>query len=434
MTSLLLCSTPVHGHVTPLLAVARFLVERGHRVRFLTGARYRDAVTATGATYLPLPAEADYDDTDMDAAFPGRVGLKGPAGIRYDVATIFLRPAPAQLRAIDAALAAEPADAILAEGLFIGVTFLLSRPRDARPAVISLGVLPLGLTSVDTAPFGLGIAPLRGPIGRIRNALLRLVAEKVVFGPLQAQFERMVHETTGNTITNFFMNSAALADAVVQFTVASFEYPRRDLPATVHFVGPVSRATASETPLPTWWNELDGGRPVVHVTQGTVANKDYGELIAPTIAGLANEKVLVVVSTGGRDVATLPHPLPANVRVSAYLPYDRLLPLTDVYVSNGGYGGVHYAMEHGVPIVVAGETEDKTEVSARIGWSGVGVNLKTNRPSPDHVRTAVLRVLGSTDYRHASAGIGAEIAASPGLDGLESVIVGLERRDRAARA
>jgi UDP:flavonoid glycosyltransferase YjiC (YdhE family) len=126
MTSLLLCSTPVHGHVTPLLAVARFLVERGHRVRFLTGERYREAVSATGATYLPLPAEADYDDTDMDAAFPGRVGLKGPAGIRYDVATIFLRPAPAQLRAIDAALAAEPTDAILAEGLFIGVTFLLS--------------------------------------------------------------------------------------------------------------------------------------------------------------------------------------------------------------------------------------------------------------------------------------------------------------------
>jgi UDP:flavonoid glycosyltransferase YjiC (YdhE family) len=172
----------------------------------------------------------------------------------------------------------------------------------------------------------------------------------------------------------------------------------------------------------------------VHVTQGTVANKDYGELIAPTIAGLADENVLVLVSTGGRDVGTLPHPLPTNVRVSAYLPYDRLLPLTDVYISNGGYGGVHYAMEYGVPIVVAGETEDKTEVSARIGWSGVGVNLKTNRPSPDQVRTAVLKVLGSTDYRLASARIGAEIAASPGLGGLESVIDGLTGANRAARA
>ncbi len=122
------------------------------------------------------------------------------------------------------------------------------------------------------------------------------------------------------------------------------------------------------SPLPAWWNELDGSRPVVHVTQGTVANKDYDELIAPAMAGLAGEDLLVVVSTGGRPVATLPHPLPAKVRAAEYLPYDRLLPLTDAFINNGGYGGVHYAMEHGVPLVVAGLTEDKVEVSARVAW------------------------------------------------------------------
>lgn len=138
MSSLLLCSTPVHGHVTPLLAVARHLVAAGHRVRFLTGARYRNAVEATGAAYLPLPAEADYDDTDMDAAFPGRVGLKGPAGIRYDMNTIFLAPAPAQLAAVDDALAAEATDAVLVESLFIGALFLLTRPgHPARPSSTS---------------------------------------------------------------------------------------------------------------------------------------------------------------------------------------------------------------------------------------------------------------------------------------------------------
>src|SRR5690348_16556412 len=104
--SLMICSTPVHGHLTPLLAVTRHLVASGHRVRFLTGARYRGAVEAAGAEWLPLPAEADYDDRDMDAAFPGRVGLSGPAGIRYDLREIFLRPGAAQLAAVDAAIAA----------------------------------------------------------------------------------------------------------------------------------------------------------------------------------------------------------------------------------------------------------------------------------------------------------------------------------------
>lgn len=422
MTSVLICSSPVHGHVTPLLAVARHLVARGHKVRFLTGARYHDAVVATGATHLPLPTEADYDDSDMDAAFPGRVGLKGPAGIRYDVLNIFVKPAPFQLEAVDAALRAEHTDVVLYENLFIGALALLSRPRSERPPFINLGIVPLGLTSVDTAPFGLGILPKPGIIGRIRNALLGVLAEKVIFGSVQKETQRMMREATGRPLTTFFMNSGALADAIVQFSVAGFEYPRRDLPDNVHFVGPVSRTAPSKAALPDWWGELDGSRPVVHVTQGTVANKDYAELIAPTIAGLAGEDVLVVVSTGGRDVATLPNPLPGNVRASEYLPYDKLLPLTDVYVSNGGYGGTHYALEHGVPLVVAGMTEDKAEVTARVEWSGVGVNLRTNTPTADGIRAAVRKVLATPGYQLASARLGAEIKASPGLDALEAVI------------
>ncbi|MCS5717946.1 glycosyltransferase [Herbiconiux sp. CPCC 205763] len=424
MSSLLLCSTPVHGHVTPLLAVARHLVAAGHRVRFLTGGRYRDAVEATGATFLPLPAEADYDDTDMDAAFPGRVGLKGPAGIRYDMNTIFVAPAPAQLAALDAALAAEHTDAVLVESLFIGALFLLTRPG-TRPPVINLGIVPLGIDSVDTAPFGFGATPIPGLRGRLRNRVLKTMAEKVVFRPVQEQAVRMIRETTGGELTTFFLGSAALADAIVQFTVPAFEYPRSDLPRTVHFVGPVSRTTPSTTPVPEWWNDLDGSRPVVHITQGTVANKNYDELIAPALTALASEDVLVVVSTGGRPLDTLPHPLPANVRAASYLPYDRLLPLTDVFLTNGGYGGVHYAMEHGVPLVVAGATEDKVEVTARVAWSGVGVNLKTNEPTPARIRDAVREVLAEPRYREASARIGSDIVASPGLSGLDAVLVGL---------
>lgn len=423
MASVLLCSIPVHGHVTPLLAVARYLVGRGHRVRFLTGSRYREKVEATGATYLPLPAEADYDDSDIDAAFPDRVGRTGVAGIRYDVTTVFLRPAGAQLRAVDEALAAEPVDVVLVESMFVGASALLSRTE--RPPVVILGVLPLGLTSVDTAPFGLGIPPMRGPLGPLRNRLLELIAEKVIFRSLQKEARQVVKELTGEDLKTFFMNSASLADAVVQFSVASFEYPRRDLPSTVHFVGPVSRTTPSTGELPEWWHELDGSRPVVHLTQGTVANRNYDELIGPAMAGLADEDVFVVVATGGRPVSTLPQPVPANVRAAEYLPYDRLLPLTDVYASNGGYGGVHFAMEHGVPLVVAGKTEEKAEVNARVAWSGAGINLKTNRPTATQVREAVRKVLADDRYRKASARIGADIAASPGLPGLERVMESL---------
>lgn len=427
MTTVLLCSTPVHGHVTPLLAVSRHLADRGHRVLFLTGERYAERVITTGAAFLPLPAEADYDDTDMDAAFPGRVGLTGPAGIRYDMTTIFLRPARAQLAAVERIAAEHPVDVVLAESLFLGAALLSTRPRASRPAVVNLGIVPLGLKSRDVAPFGLGVPPKAGVAGRLRNAALTVVAERIVFAPVQKAARRIAHEATGSSLNGFILNWPAHADAVVQFTVPEFEYPRSDLPPSVHFVGLVSRTRPSDAPLPAWWDDLADGRPIVHVTQGTVANREFGDLLLPTIRGLADDDVWVVASTGGRPVTELEADLPPNARVAAYLPYDALLPRAAAYVTNGGYGGVHYAMEHGVPIVIAGTTEDKVEVSARVAWAGVGVDLATNRPAEAAVAEAVRTVLSDPAYARRSAAIGDAIRASSGLAGLEEAVLGLVR-------
>ena len=57
------------------------------------------------AEFLPLPQDADYDDTDLDAAIPQRDGLKGPEGIRYDISNKFSRPSLSQLAAVKEALA-----------------------------------------------------------------------------------------------------------------------------------------------------------------------------------------------------------------------------------------------------------------------------------------------------------------------------------------
>ncbi|HTN55369.1 MAG TPA: glycosyltransferase [Microbacterium sp.] len=433
--SLLICCTPVHGHVLPLVAVARALTAAGHDVRFLTGVRYRALVEQTGARWIPLPAEADYDDRDMDTAFPGRVGRRGVDGARWDLRNIFLEPAPAQLRAVDEQLRVRPVDAVLAESMFLGAMLLLCRPAAARPPVINLGIVPLGLRSRDTAPFALGIPPLPGPLGRLRNAALNAVTDRLVFAELQRDAERMALAETGAALTAPAMNYPALADAVVQFTVPSFEYPRSDLPVPVHFVGPVSvgsvpsegasDAAPAREPgaLPDWWDDLDGRR-VVHVTQGTVANGDLGELVLPTLSALAEEDLLVVVSTGGRPVPQ--GALPPNARIAEYLPYDLLFPRLGAFVTNGGYGGVHHSLARGVPIVAAGSTEDKAEVSARVAWSGAG--LRVRRVSPESIRAAVRRVLHEPSFRENAARIGAEISAAPGPAGIEPVLRGLVAR------
>ncbi|MGC0367771.1 glycosyltransferase [Microbacterium sp. SLBN-111] len=156
------------------------------------------------------------------------------------------------------------------------------------------------------------------------------------------------------------------------------------------------------------------GGAVVHVTQGTIDNHDFGRLVGPTLAALADRPVTVVVSAGGRAVEDL-GPLPANARAASYLPYDALLPRTDVFVTNGGFGGVQAALAAGVPVVVAGDTEDKPEVAARVGWTGAGIDLRTGTPSPADVARAVDAVLADRSYRAAASRLAADAARHDAL-------------------
>lgn len=425
MSTYLITCTPAHGHIAPLLAVARHLAAAGERVLFLTSPRYAERVNESGAHFVPLPAAADVDLDDPGPAFPERAGLRGPAAIRFDMLNLFLAPGRAQYEAVRSILAAEPVDAILTEPIFIGVVLLAELPASERPPIIALGIFPLSSKSRDTAPFGLGIAPMRGVLGRVRNAALTVVAEKGVFAPVTRAANALASEVIGHPLSRFFLDWTRGADALAQFTVAGFEYPRSDLSDNVTFVGPL-RPSSPHVDLPEWWGDLDTTRPVVHVTQGTAANADTSQLLEPTFAALADEDVLVVASTGGRPVDGL-RDLPANARVATYLPYDQLLPRVDVLVTNGGYGGVHQALAAGIPLVVAGQTEDKIEVSARVGWSGAGINLRSSRPKPDSVRAAVRTVLSDDRYRSRARALAAEIAQAPGLAGLDRILADVQR-------
>ncbi|MCV7299221.1 glycosyltransferase [Mycobacterium barrassiae] len=430
MSSILIVGFSAHGHVAPLLAAAENFVKRGDDVRFITGALFADKVAASGATYIPVHPDADFDEQPLNERFPERAALTGRKAIAFDIEQVFAKPARPQYETIMAALAVRPADVVIADIASLGAAFLLGHPRPDRPPVIMCGVIPVTLQSRDTAPYGMGLMP--AVIGnRARNALLTAVSRRVLregFAAIDAA-HRQVH---GIDMPFTFMDWGRHAEAIAQFCVRSFDYPMSDAPPNLHFIGPLS-PTCSQTPVPDWWSDLDGSRPIIHVTQGTIANTDYSQAIAPTLRALADDDVLVVVSTGGRPVDTLP-PLPANARAATFLPYDELLPRTSVLVTNGGYGGVQYALRYGVPIVATGGKEDKPEVGARVAWSGVGRRLKTEHPTPKAMRHNILAVLNDPRYRQASGRIAVDMASAPGFAGLADIVDRLTGRPAAAGA
>ncbi|HET8928540.1 MAG TPA: nucleotide disphospho-sugar-binding domain-containing protein [Microbacterium sp.] len=420
MHSVLLAAHVADGHVAPMLGVAAHFVSAGHRVRFLTGDRFAGAVRGTGAEFIPWPEGAQIDHAAVIAAARASGDRRaGTKGMVRNIEQIFIAPARTQYRALCAAIDAEPTDAVLTEFTVVGAA-ALAVSRDHRRPLVACGILPLGLSSVDAAPWGLGILPRDDAIGRLRNRFLNFMTKHVILRTPQQQVEKFVKEATGSTLGVYFMDWAVRADRYAQFTVAGFEYPRRDLPRSVQFVGPVAHLSRSDA-LPEWWPDLDGGRPVVHVSQGTIANENSEELILPTVRALADRDVLAVVTTGGAPVASL-GALPSNARAAEFIGYDALMPKVDVFITNGGYGGLNFALAHGVPIVVAGDTEDKAETTRRVQWSGVGVNLETARPDEAAIARAVDEVLAEPSYRERARELAAEVAAAPGVAGLERIV------------
>jgi MGT family glycosyltransferase len=413
MTNVLIGTMPVTGHVRPLLPIARQLVESGHRVLWYTGAKFRPHVEAVGARYAPIVKGLDYDDADLDATFAEQ-GRPAPGVDRliWDVQHAFVAPIRNWATDIQFHAEAFQPDVLLSDQGF--TANVLVAQLCGLPSVV-VSVSPYMATSIDTAPGGLGLPPRSGPIGRVRNRMLNAIVSRK-FSAVQREADAVLADLGLPPRTDFLMDwTVRLADRFLMLTVPGFEYPRSDLPSTVEFIGAVRPQGVDHWAPPPWWNEvLDAraaGRPVVVLTQGTIAT-DPANLLLPGVRALAGADALVVATTGGPD-PELVLPVgsrPPNLRLEQFVPFTELLPLADLMITNGGYGGTQLALADGVPLVVAGRTEDKMEVSARVGWSGAGIALMTDTPTEREIASSVRKVLSDSTYRAAAQRLQQEYA------------------------
>lgn len=419
MGDFLIAASPIPGHVLPLLHVGADLRARGHRVTVLTGADHRAEVTARGLAHLQLPSRAHPRRDDgglrvlpplLDRWYRGRSEMR----------SVFIDPLPAQYRALRKALRGGMFDAVLCDVAFTGALPLLTG-HGPRPWVVVGGVGPLTLSSVDTPPFGAAFAPRP----ELNYEVMTWVTHRLLFGDVHSGLNDTLAAVGAPPAPVFLTDWPLLADRVLQFTVPSLEYARSDLPGTVTFTGPVLPPPAPR-PQGLPWDLARDHRAVVHVTQGTWDNADLDALVRPTLEALADRNDLLVVATTGRaDRPALPGPLPANAYVTDFLPYAELLPHVDVMVTNGGYGGVHQALAHGVPLVVAGGTADKPEVAARVAHAGAGINLAASHPGRSAIAGAVEKVLSDGSYRTAARRLRREIRGVDAFDRIAEILEGL---------
>jgi|WetSurMetagenome_2_1015567.scaffolds.fasta_scaffold00022_27 MGT family glycosyltransferase len=395
MSKILMASVPTSGHVNPGLPIARRLVERGHEVVWYCGSRFGERITATGARFAPFRAATDFDDATVGHRFGPIHGRSLTAHVKFCIRHVFYGPMAAYYADMKEILKDFDADVIVSDEWFTGgIPF--SEKKEKK--WIIYGSTPLMVLDDDAPTPGTGMMPDSSKYGRYRDKIAKIIF-RLLFRNVEKDINALRAKIGLPAMTRFFVEQT-VADSVLalKFTTEAFEFPRKRIPPNIRFVGPVLPETDAD-PKFSWMDRLTEGRPVVFITQGSVDN-DLDKLILPSLKALRDENVTLVVSTGGRPAEGLQNRLQGrNVIFEPYIPYAHVMPRVSVMITNGGYGGVSTALSYGVPLVVAGNSEDKPEIASRIVYCGAGIDLKTDRPSARKIRTSVTKILRQPSFR-----------------------------------
>ena len=401
---ILIASIPGAGHLNPLLSIASLLVEPGHEVAVLVNEDLRPAVEAAGHRFLSEIPNAQTSAGYYFETYPERMQKSpGMEMTGYDLVHFFARNIAAQFASLKMALYDFQADLILADSLYWGTLPMLVGPRDKRPPIAHLGVSVVNIGSGKTVP----MRPDETPEQREAELQLR---ERLILQPAQQAVDAALASLGYPPLPCPILEAMTeLPDLYLHPGIESFEYP--DSNSKVKYIGALPTPAGQPT-LPDWWQHLDRTKRLVLVTQGTIANRDFGQVIAPAIVALGGrDDVTIIVTTGGQPAESIPVAIPSNARIASFLPYAQIMPEIDLLITNGGYGTVNMAISHGIPVISAGLTEDKEEVSAHVQWSGAGIDLRTNQAIPEAIKHAVNEIFTQPRYRERAQQLSLEFSS-----------------------
>jgi MGT family glycosyltransferase len=396
---ILIASVPLDGHFNPLTGLAVFLKNQGYDVRWYTGNTFAEKLKKMDIPHFPFRKATEVTQENLDDVFPKRRQHKSQISkMKFDMINYFILKTPDYFEDLQAIHQQFSFDLLICDMLFIASTLVQHK---LGVPVVCIGIAPLPSTSVDLAPPGLGMTPSGGFFGRIKQDFLRFLTQHVIFREVTAVYNRMLADYGINPKPEVFIDTQIRrADLYLQSGTPGFDYSRSDLPANVRFVGPLLPHNFRQARPFLHESKLQQYKKVILVTQGTV-ERDVEKIIVPTLEAFKDFPFLIIATTGGSPQTNRLRArfLQKNIIISEFLDFNQIMPYADVFVTNGGYGGVLLSITHQVPMVTAGLHEVNNEITARVGYFKLGIDLKTETPTPRQIRESVNLVLTDNQYK-----------------------------------
>ncbi|MFC6880672.1 MULTISPECIES: glycosyltransferase [Actinomadura] len=393
------------GAVPPTLSVARALRERGHGVRVLADRSLHDEVAATGAEPVAWTTAPQGDTTDpvkdILKDFEARTPMGAFARLRD---RLVCGPAADFARDTLAELHARSADVLVTDFSLLGT---VTAGEAAGIPVAGLGTTLYPFATPGAPPFGPGLKPATGALGRVRDRVLTTLTTKPWAKGLPALNAARV--ANGLAPLDSVMDAFGRVDRFLVLSPRALDYPSRRFPSYVRHVGP-------RLDDPAWVGELElpeGDAPLALASLSSTF-MDQRALLQRIAEALGTLPVRGLLTTGPAvDPATVP--APGNVLVTAAAPHSAALSHAAVTVTHAGHGTVVKSLAAGVPLVCMPLGRDQGEVARRVDLAGAGITVGKGA-SPRTIARAVEKVLHDPSYRREARRLADEIAAETATD------------------
>jgi len=414
MARILAYTSPARGHLFPLTPILDELSRRGHQIALRTLSSQVPLMQARGFDTRPIDQRVEAIEIDDWRAGNPQAAL-GRAVRR------FLDRAEHDGPDLRQAIADERPEALLVD---INSWGGLAAAEAWGGPWAAFCPFPMFLRSKDAPPFGPGLAPARGPLGRLRDRVLR----PIVLGTI----ERGMMPALNGVRNQIGLPPLARSDdlflrppLIIYMTSEPFEYPRSDWPESIVMVGPCEWDPPAESPR--WLEEIPA--PSVLVTTSSEFQND-GRLVQAALEGLAGEPFTIVATLPAGEPGRFN--APANARVERFIPHAAVLDRAVCAVTHAGMGATQKALARGVPVCAVPFGRDQLEVARRVEVAGAGTRLPASRLSPDRLRRSVLEALTKTaGAKRVAEGFAAAGGPRAAADAVEARLI--ESKAAAAR-